>query len=183
MLDMPNAKAITKPKIHELAEIASDPELPILDEKKHAFLVGVLQGRPAIEAYSNAGYNLTGLSQPSIYARALNLRNSKPVKAWINAARATDIGQGFFTRDQHLAALEEIKQIALQQGVPGAAVQCEVNRGKVMGFYEETLRVKSDDGDIPALIGQLRDQLGPDVANAFAAKLLGKPAQEDNADG
>lgn len=81
-----------------------------------------------------------------------------------------------------MAALEEIKQVALAQGVPGAAVQCEISRGKVMGFYEDTLRVKTDGDDVQSLIAQLKEQLGADVANAFAAKLLVRMDDESGND-
>lgn len=155
--------------------------LPIINDQEFDFLSRVLRGEGAVKAY-RATHATQGLTDASVYDRALRLRASKPVKAWITAARCADIEASFYTRDQHMAALEEIKQVALAQGVPGAAVQCEISRGKVMGFYEDTLRVKTDGDDVQSLIAQLKEQLGADVANAFAAKLLVRMDDESGND-
>jgi len=173
-------KARPKPASPELVERIEENDLPIISEQAFEFLTRVLKGEGAIKAY-RATHSCDTIGDKTVHYRALRLRSNPDVKAWITAARCADIEASFYTRDQHMAALEEIKQVALQQGVPGAAVQCEVNRGKVMGFYEDTLRVKTDGDDIQSLIAQLREQLGPDVANAFAAKLIGKPHEQEDA--
>ena len=84
-----------------------------------------------------------------------------------------DCEQANYTLSQHIAELDEARQTAFAMGVPGAAVQAIISKGKALGYYTDRLRVETET-DIPGLINQLRDAMGPEVANAFAAKLLGR---------
>lgn len=179
--NMRQRKAKLVPTNPELIAIVEENELPVLTDQEFDFLKRVVGGQPAVKAYIDT-HAVHRLSQRDIYYRCTALRNNPRMRKWITAIRCADIDAQFYTREQHLAALEEIKQVALKQGVPGAAVQCEISRGKVMGFYEDTLRVKTEGDDVHALIAQLREQLGPDVANAFAAKLIGKPHEDKDSD-
>jgi hypothetical protein len=135
-------------------------------------------GPPSDQAWLQAGYCTTGLSKFSIHGRAVRLRRNPDIVAWINAARMADCESANYTLSQHIAELDEARQTAFAMGVPGAAVQAIISKGKALGYYTDRLRVETET-DIPGLISQLREALGPDVANAFAVKLLGQPHEHD----
>lgn len=163
---------IALPADSKYMELADEHGLPILDDKQHRFVLGILQGLTSDKAWLQAGYAKGKLGPWAIHQRAIRLRRSAGVVAWINAARMADCEQQNYTLSQHIAELDEIKQAALAMGVPGAAVQCAVSKGKALGYYEDRLRVTAE-ADATEVINQLREAMGDEVANAFAARLLG----------
>ncbi len=172
---MRNAVVKIKP---EVAEIAQEVELPDLPQQQFSFINDICEGKTASQAYAD-NYECRQLTPGAIATRATMLRHSPAVKQWLSLTRQADISNAMYTRDQHIAELEEVKAYSLAQGVPGAAVQAITAKGKVMGYYEDRIRI-SDTPDVQDLINQLRDQIGPDVANAFAAKLMGKATSPED---
>lgn len=162
------------------AEIAEEHGLPALEDKQHQFVVNILSGMTCDQAWLKSGYCTTGLSKFSIHGRAVRLRRNPDIVVWINAARMADCEQANYTLSQHVAELDEIKQQSLAMGVPGAAAQCAIHKGKALGYYTDRIKLE-ESPDPKEVIAQLREAMGPEIANAFAAKLLRTP-HEDHED-
>lgn len=150
----------------QLNDIAAD--LPDLTEQQRKFVEGVLMGKKSSDAY-RAAYDCSGSQKNTIWANASRLANDANVSAWIAAARKAHEGNAVVTLENHLNELERLKEIALETGNVGAAVQAEQLRGKVAGHYTERLDLHIDDP-----LQSLRE-----IA-AFAPELAAKLAKEQN---
>src|SRR5690348_1219443 len=119
-------------KISDVKELAD--ELPDLTEQQMRFVEGILSGKKASDAY-RAAYDCSTMLNSSVWALASRLRSNVNVASWIAAARKAGLGAATVTLSDHVTELERLKEIALQTGNVGAAVQAEQLRGKAMGHY------------------------------------------------
>jgi len=124
----------------ELPEGAEPPELTPQQAK---FVEQILSGSGVKAAYK-AAYNTSGMSEPVIRSEASKLRHHPNVAQTIRQARLAAAGAGKVTLEAHIDELERLKEIALESGNLGAAVQAEQLRGKAMGHYSETVTVKNE---------------------------------------
>jgi hypothetical protein len=72
------------------------------------------------------------------------------------------------TLQDHLAELARGREVALALGQAAAAVQAEHYRGKVIGLYEDRLRIVDGPSDAE-LIKAIEELLGQEVAQNIAA--------------
>lgn len=114
-------------------------DLPDLTEKQQEFVKHLLAGRTGAEAYRRA-YDCREMSQNTVIAEASRLRSSPNIAAWLSAARQAHLGTTVVTRESHIAELERLREIALETGNIGAAVQAEQLRGKVAGHQIERVQ-------------------------------------------
>src|SRR5690242_15618370 len=109
--------------------LAEGEELPELTEQQMHFVECLLAGKSASDAYRES-YNTSDCTNRSIWALASRLRADVNVASWLSAARKAGLGRAAVTLEGHLAELERLREIALETGNVGAAVQAEQLRGK-----------------------------------------------------
>ena len=146
--------------------------LPELTEQQRKFAIAVAGGKKAVEAYREC-YDCSGSAQPTIWQNAWQLRHHNKVSIWIDALRRDRQGASSISREQHLERLEELRQLAMETGNVGAAVQAEQLMGKVEGHYTE--RVAVDVSDIRSTLDQIAA-----ISPELAAQLARDNGLEDN---
>jgi len=119
-------------------------DLPDLTEQQRKFVEGVLMGKTLTDAY-RAAYDCSNMAASTIWPNASRLNADNNVAAWIAAARKAHFGSAIRTKDQHIHHLIELRQIAVETGNVGAAVQAEQLIGKVEGHYTERMDVTVTD--------------------------------------
>lgn len=153
-------------KITDVADLADG--LPELTEQQMTFVRHLLAGKSASDAY-RAAYHVGAATSPNtIWSSASALRNNPKVAQWLAAARKAHLGSAALTREAHLQELERLREIALESGNIGAAVQAEQVRGKVAGHHIERVADVTDHDPVSVLRELATVQ--PDIAAALAAQ-------------
>lgn len=93
------------------------------------------QGCTASEAYRIA-YE-SEAAEHTVHVEASKLRNDPEVAQRIENLQRPSVLAGELTLDKHLDTLGRIRDMALHGNQLAVAVQAEVSRGKVKGFYVE----------------------------------------------
>ena len=131
--------------------------LPDITAQQMAFVRYVLEGKSNSDAY-RAAYNAANMADNTLWANASRLRSSTKVAAWIASARKTAGQRNQVTLEEHIAELNRLKELALESGNIGAAVQAENFKGKATGLYIERtqdLTPKASEADlIKAILGE-----------------------------
>lgn len=140
-------------------------DLPDLTAQQMKFVEGLLAGKSASDAY-RAAYDCSNSLDSSVWALASRLRADVKVASWLSAARQAHLGSGTVTLEGHIRELERLREIALETGNVGAAVQAEQLRGKAQGHYVEKMDLNVHDSD--NLLDQIR-QLSPELAAQLEA--------------
>lgn len=122
-----------------IAIAAAAKDLPELTAQQQKFVEGVLAGKTASDAY-RAAYDCSNMLASSIWCNASKLRSDEKVAQWIAQARIAGLGSATVTYEGHLRELERLKELALNAGNLGAAVQAEQLRGKVAGHHVDQVR-------------------------------------------
>lgn len=143
-------------------------EIPELTHQQQKFVEGILAGRTASDAY-RAAYDCSNMQQRTIWAESSRLRANPAVTAWLSAARKAGMGSAVLTHESHLRELERIREIALESGNIGAAVQAETARGKASGHYVEQVRDVTDRHDPVQTLREIAQQ-SPELAASLAAQ-------------
>lgn len=142
-------------------------QLPELTAQQMGFVRGILDGKSASDAYRQA-YDCSEMQNNSIWVAASRLRSDANVALWLAASRKACLGTANVTLDGHLQELERLKEIALDTGNVGAAVQAEQLRGKAAGHYVERFEDITK-ADPLTTLEQIR-QHSPELARALAAE-------------
>jgi hypothetical protein len=102
-----------------------------LTAKQQAFVAYKLAHPTASDwdAAMAAGYS------PRDTGAAAKVRANPAVASALAAASAVIAAQAGLSRESHLADLERLRDLAVQQGQLSAAITAEHHRGKVGGFY------------------------------------------------
>lgn len=150
---------------------AEDPgdDLPELTERQRNFVECILAGKTASDAY-RASYDCSNSADRTIWTEASKLRNNPDVAQWLSAARKAGLGNAKVTLEGHVAELERLREIAIDSGNVGAAVQAEQLRGKASGHYTENVRLEHVNPD--NVLEEIR-KLNPDLADQLSAQHLG----------
>lgn len=150
-------------KITDVEDLAD--ELPDLTEQQMRFVEGILAGKTASDAY-RAAYDCSGSRPGTVWANASRLRSNNNVALWLSAARKAGLGQSTVTLASHIQELERLREVALESGNVGAAVQAEQLRGKAMGHYTERVEIT----DLTDAETELREiaKISPELAQAYA---------------
>lgn len=162
-------KAPTAKRSAKRASAKAAERLPDLTHKQMAFVHGILQGKTASDAY-RAAYDCQGSSDQVIWNEASALRASPTIQAWLTHLRMHALDTGAMTIEGHISELTRLREAAISEGQISAAVQAEVHKGKVLGMYEERLRLMNKTGD-SELIQALRAHLGEQAAALIATQL------------
>lgn len=140
-------------------------DLPELTAQQEEFVRLVIGGKTATDAY-RAAYSTENMADRTIWAQASRLNAHPSVVAWLSAARQACIGTHIVTLAGHQQQLERLREIAVQTGNVGAAVQAELARGKVAGHHIERIQeVPADPHDTLKTLAQT----APDLAAQLAA--------------
>ena len=155
---------------------AVDPDsLPELTEQQHKFVIGILEGKTASDAYRIAYPRSPDWEPTSLWCEASKLRHNTKVQQWLRAAVAAGQDRAVRTIDRHISELADIQRMSLESGNMGAAAQCAIHIGKVSQLYRDSVEVTHKMGDLD-LIGSISNG-DPELAAALRRKLLGEDAQ------
>lgn len=113
--------------------------LPDLTPQQQEFVRHLLAGKTGADAY-RAAYDTSAMLPNTVIACASRLRSNPSVSAWLSAARQAHLGTAVLTKEAHIAELERLRELALETGNLGAAVQAEQLRGKVAGHHVEKIQ-------------------------------------------
>lgn len=147
-------------------------DLPALTEQQNKFVEGILSGKTASDAYRSA-YDCSNSQDNTVWVNASRLRSDANVSLWLSAARKAGLGRAVVTLEGHVNELERLREIALDTGNVGAAVQAEQLRGKASGHYTDNIRLIDEDPaemlkQIASLSPALAAQLAKDNGIAWA---------------
>lgn len=146
-------------------EVDDGDGLPDLTANQTAFVHHILAGKTASDAY-RAAYDCSGMASNSIWVEASRVRSSPNVSLWLAQARKAGLSSAICTLGDHVAELQRLKELALESGNVGAAVQAEQLRGKAAGHYVEQFRELKDQD--PAETLKEIAALSPDLARQLA---------------
>lgn len=115
-----------------------------LTQKQENFCLAYIETGNASEAYRRA-YNTVGASEKTIWEKASRLLKEGKVRARLEELRKPAKESAQITLAQHLSTLEELRELAKEEGKYGPAIQAEIARGKAAGLYVERSHI---DGEI-----------------------------------
>lgn len=115
-----------------------------LTQKQENFCLAYIETGNASEAYRRA-YNTVGASEKTIWEKASRLLKEGKVRARLEELRTPATESAQITLSQHLSKLEELRELAKEEGKYGPAIQAEIARGKAAGLYVERSQI---DGEI-----------------------------------
>lgn len=153
-------------KITEQPEAAELVDLPELTAKQQAFVEALLSGKSATDAYRVA-YDCTNWTAAAIAVEACRLKSHPKVSLWMQEARKAGLGSATVTLENHLRELERLKELGIERGNIGAAVQAEQLRGKASGHYVEQTVDLTAANDPERILLEIA-QLSPEYAEALA---------------
>lgn len=148
----------------------SNAELPDLTSKQHGFVVGILEGLTASDAYRRA-YDAQNMADDDIWREASLLRSHPKVSQWLAQAKLQGLANTVVTLESHISELDSLKQEARQQGAYGAAIKAEELKGRATGLYVDQIKTDTGQADLlqaldiigstnPGLATSLREGLG-----------------------
>lgn len=149
--------------------IEEGEELPDLTDQQMRFVESILAGKNSSDAYRES-YDTSSCTNRSVWALASKLRADIKVASWLSAARKAGLGRAAVTLEGHLAELERLREIALETGNVGAAVQAEQLRGKASNHYTENVNVTHKAPE--NVLDEIR-KLNPALADQLANEHMG----------
>lgn len=121
-----------------------------LTQKQENFCLAYIETGNASEAYRRA-YNAKGMKPETVNNKAYALLKKGGIGARLEELRSPVIKNAQVTLEQHLKDLEELRELAKEDGKYGPAIQAEIARGKASGLYVEHAKI---DGDIKITWGE-----------------------------
>jgi len=103
--------------------------------QQEEFARHVATGMMQTEAYLLAYPASKTWKRRTVVERACRLMMEAEVKERVQEMRRQMVEDSKLTLEKHIAELERLKEIALQNGKFEAAINAEVNRGKACGLY------------------------------------------------
>lgn len=163
-------------------EAVEEPELelPNLTARQKTFVEAMAAGKRATEAYKEA-YSTEGWTAGSIAVNASKTRNHPKVKAWLNAIYAAAVRGNVLTVEEHVAELDRLRELAVEDKQFTAAVRAEELKGKASGLYIErheydaTITVRQDQAVTE--FRRIAPYLKPDIALKMAKDLGVDPSE------
>lgn len=115
-----------------------------LTQKQENFCLAYIETGNASEAYRRA-YNADGMKPETVNRKAKELLDNGKITARLEELRKPATESAQITLTQHLSTLEELRELAKEEGKYGPAIQAEIARGKAAGLYVERSHI---DGEI-----------------------------------
>jgi phage terminase small subunit len=115
-----------------------------LTQKQENFCFAYIETGNASEAYRKA-YNAEKMKPETVNNKAHVLLKKGEIRARLEELRKPAKESVQITLTQHLSTLEELRELAKEEGKYGPAIQAEIARGKAAGLYVERSHI---DGEI-----------------------------------
>ena len=115
-----------------------------LTQKQENFCAAYIEIGNASDAYRKA-YPGTRMSDKTLNEAASRLLKNSKVVARLEELRKPVAESAQITLSQHLSKLEELRELAKEEGKYVPAIQAEIARGKAAGLYVERSHI---DGEI-----------------------------------
>lgn len=147
------------------ASAKPDEELPKLTEAQERFVDGLLKGKTATQAYQDAYTSSRDWKKNSLWSEACKLHSNPKVAQWLRAARKAKLGSAVVTLESHITELDRLKEIAVESGNVGAAVQAENYRGRASGLYvDQRIITIQDPADTLRAIADVCPEIAQQIA-------------------
>lgn len=154
---------------------AVDPDsLPELTDQQHKFVIALLEGKNASDAYRHAYPVSLEWTPEALWVAASRLHHNAKVRLWLRAAVLAGQDRAVRTVDRHISELSELQHIAVASGNIGAAVQAATQIGKVSQLYRDSVEIVARQSDIDLV--KAISQGDEDMAKLLRKKLLGDDA-------
>lgn len=127
-----------------------------LTPKQERFVLAYMETGNASESYRKA-YDAKQMTEKSVNETASRLLKNVKVAARLEALRAPVLEATQMTLEGHLQRLKELSDEAQENGKFGPAIQAEIARGKVSGFYVERVEMEAT---VMGLAERMRAQRG-----------------------
>lgn len=114
-----------------------------LTQKQENFCLAYIETGNASDAYRKA-YPGTRMSDKTLNEAASRLLKNSKVVARLEELRKPVTESAQITLEQHLSKLEELRELAKEEGKYGPAIQAEIARGKAAGLYVEQSRTEGE---------------------------------------
>lgn len=147
---------------------ALEEELPELTAQQMHFVDEILAGRNSSDAY-RAAYDTSTMTSRTINAAACRLASQSNIRAWLSACRKAYLSSGAVTVESHMRELDRLKELALESGNHGAAIQAEQLRGKASGLYID--RFEDVTPPDPARLLSEVMRVSPQLAHVMASRI------------
>ena len=115
-----------------------------LTQKQENFCLAYIETGNASEAYRRV-YNAEKMKPETVNNKAHVLLKKGEIRARLEELRTPATESAQITLSQHLSKLEELRELAKEEGKYGPAIQAEIARGKAAGLYVERSHI---DGEI-----------------------------------
>lgn len=115
-----------------------------LTQKQENFCLAYIETGNASEAYRRV-YNAEKMKPETVNNKAHVLLKKGEIRARLEELRCPATKSAQVTLAQHLSKLEELRELAKEEGKYGPAIQAEIARGKAAGLYVERSHI---DGEI-----------------------------------
>ena len=144
--------------------------------KQENFCLAYIETSNASEAYRRS-FNAEKMKAVTITKRASEFINRSDIAGRIQELRKPAINAAQFTLEEHLNALKKLRNDAAMANQFSAAINAEVNRGKVSGFYLDKSKFGGDQDDpLTALLKRVQGSSLPVV------KCADLPSDDDDDD-
>lgn len=142
-------------------------ELPELTPQQEAFVLAYLDGNTATDAYLKAYPTAKDWTKGAQWAEASRTLSHPKVSLWIRKARLQAMQGCASTVDEHRSQLRRIRDVAMETGNIGAAVQAEKALGQVDGHVVE--RIRNEDAHDSGSLADAIEAVAPDLAAQLRA--------------
>ena len=150
------------------------PDLPEISEADDIFAQECAKGKTAIEALKTSR-DCSGMGINTQYSYASKLRNDYKIAIRIAAYQKACLGVAVESMEEHIRGMYRLREIALETGNIGAAVQAHHFADKASGHYVDQVRdvtvdplnaLKEIASFSPALASELAKEHGLEWPNA-----------------
>ena len=142
--------------------------MPLLNETEYAFFLRLLAGDEPTAAFK-AVVPCAHWADRKIFRAAMEMRNSEPIEAALDAALGSGAGGETLTRAAHLRNLERIRTRCERDGNWATALHAEIARGKVAGLHTEHQELTITFDPLPML--RRMAEIDESAARATAARI------------
>lgn len=114
-----------------------------LTQKQEKFCLAYIETGNASEAYRRA-YDTGKMKSETINKKASLLLQRGDIGGRLDELRKPAKENAQITLAQHLSTLEELRELAKEEGKYGPAIQAEIARGKAAGLYVERSQINGE---------------------------------------
>lgn len=121
-------------------------ELQLLTPKQEAFAIAVASGKSQADAYREAFNVRETTKDSSVHVNASKLMADAKIAQRVQELRKPVADKAMITLESHITRLQELAEIALENGQVAAAIKAEELCGKASGIYVEKKQITGADG-------------------------------------